>query len=78
MNTQIGGKVRFGGNEYVVEAIEAEKRGKTFFVSTHPVHGRILINSASIETPVEFATPCRDVKIKSDYYGDVRRMSARW
>lgn len=28
--------------------------------------------------PEQFALPCDNVKIKSDYYGDVRRMSARW
>lgn len=28
--------------------------------------------------PAEFAPPCDNVKIKSDYYGDFRRMSARW
>lgn len=28
--------------------------------------------------PIEFAPPTKNVTIKSDYYGDARRMSARW
>lgn len=30
------------------------------------------------KNPIEFAPPAKNVTIKSDYYGDVRRMSARW
>lgn len=67
------------------EAVKAARKARQK-ANAHLKHNNAEINAAAqarfeaqaAANPAQFAPPCDNVKISSDYYGDIRRMSARW
>lgn len=61
---------------------EPGKRGAEMIIARHPVRGEIKVNAKYAEYPMQFSEPRpltnADLRGMKDFYGDVRRMSARW